>query len=214
MIDNATQLDAEELLHFAIRASQNKQNEKAILYLKHALTQDPDNAKLHYFLGAQHAEIGMYDRAVEEMAKAVDIDPGLETAHFQLGLLHATSARIAEAEQAWQPLDQLGETHPLYLFKAGLLHLTRNEFDQATDLLTRGIELNQANPDLNRDMLRILNDIQKVSQAAASNPENEKSAIDRNTDKDATDISEKATGGNHIFLSKYSKDDEDDEKKH
>jgi len=213
MIDNATQLDAEELLHFAIRASQNKQNEKAILYLKHALTQDPDNARLHYFLGAQHAEIGMYDRAVEEMAKAVDIDPGLETAHFQLGLLHATSARIAEAEQAWKPLDQLGEEHPLYLFKTGLLHLTRNEFDQATTLLTRGIELNQANPDLNRDMLRILNDIQKVSPAAA-NPENEKPATDRNTDKDAADISEKATGGNHIFLSKYSKDDEDDEKKH
>lgn len=210
MNENATQLDAEELLHFAIRASQNKQNEKAILYLKHAITQAPDNAKLHYFLGAQHAEIGMYDRAVEEMSKAVEIDPSLETAHFQLGLLHATSTRVSEAEQAWQALDRLGETHPLYLFKTGLLHLTRDEFDAARSHLAKGIELNQLNPELNRDMLRILNDIEKVAPQDGSTAKATDSSPETHSEEQATP----STGGNHIFLSAYNKDDDDDDTKH
>jgi tetratricopeptide (TPR) repeat protein len=210
MNENATQLDAEELLHFAIRASQNKQNERAILYLKHAITQDPDNARLHYFLGAQHAEIGMYDRAVEEMTRAVEIDPALETAHFQLGLLHVTSARVTEAEQAWQALDALGENHPLYLFKTGLLHLTRDEFDQARSHLSKGIELNQQNPDLNRDMLRILNDIEEVAPQNGSTA----GATDSNPDTNSEEQTTQRTSGNHIFLSAYNKDEEDDDTKH
>lgn len=214
MNENATQLDAEELLHFAIRASQAKQNEKAILYLKHAIIQDPNNAKLHYFLGAQHAEIGMYDRAVEEMGKAVEIDPSLETAHFQLGLLHATSAQVSDAEQAWQALDKLDENHPLYLFKTGLLHLTRNEFDEAQSHLRKGIELNQQNPDLNRDMLRILNDIEKLGpqNGLPTDSADAKSTIDSEQQIEKPDG--KASTGNHIFLSRYSKNGEDDEKKH
>jgi tetratricopeptide (TPR) repeat protein len=209
MIDNATQLDAEELLHFAIRASQQKQNEKAILYLKHALTQEPDNARLHYFLGAQHAEIGMYDRAVEEMSRAVEIDPDLDTAHFQLGLLHATSARIPEAEQTWEALDKLGEEHPLVLFKSGLLHLARDEFDSARALLTKGIESNHFNVDLNRDMQRILDSIDQVAADNATDTPASPQAIGTVSPEE----SQKATGGNHIFLSAYNKDEED-EKKH
>ncbi|HEX9810946.1 MAG TPA: tetratricopeptide repeat protein, partial [Burkholderiales bacterium] len=121
-------LDDEELLHLALNASSENRHEEAISYLKQALNLAPANAKAHYMLGAEHAQIGLYDRATEEMAAAVKLDPDLVTAHFQLGLLHITSGRAKEAEDAWKPLDRLDREHPLHLFKTGLLHLARDEF--------------------------------------------------------------------------------------
>ena len=101
-----SQLDDSELLHLAIRASQNNRHDDAIGFLKQALELAPGNAKVHYMLGAEHAEIGLYDRAADEIAKAVELDPGLVTAQFQLGLLHMTSGRITEAENVWKPLEK------------------------------------------------------------------------------------------------------------
>ena len=203
MTSPTTMLDADELLHFAIKASRSNENEKAILYLKHALALSPDNAKIHYFLGAQHAEIGMFDRAIVDMSKAVSIDPALDTAHFQLGLLYATSGRITEATTAWKALDKLGDKHSLYLFKTGLIHLAKDEFVEAQNHLTQGIELNRTNPDLTRDMQRILDNVQKAVEATVG-----LAAAANNSESDT-----KSGNSNHIFLSAYN-NEEDEEKKH
>lgn len=152
-------LDAQELLQLAIRASESNRHEDALSFLKRALDQAPNDAKLHYMLGAEHAQIGLYDRAAEEMAKAVALDPALHTAHFQLGLLHITSGRVPQADAAWKALDALGEENPLYLFKTGLLHLVRDEFEQCSSFLKRGISLNTFNQALNNDMQRVLDDV-------------------------------------------------------
>src|SRR5262245_28502601 len=126
-------LDAEELLQLALKASGEKGHEQSITYLKRALELKPDEGRLHYMLAAEHAQMGLYDRAAEEMAKAVELDPSLVTAHFQVGLLHITSGRVAQAEAAWRPLDKLGEDHFLRLFKTGMLHLVRDEFKERSE---------------------------------------------------------------------------------
>jgi tetratricopeptide (TPR) repeat protein len=167
-------LDTDELLHLALRAADQNQHEQAIVYLKRALEQSPRDARLHYMLGAEHAQIGLYDRAAQEMERAVELDPGLSTAHFQLGLLHLTSARVERAEQAWAPLDQLDSGHCLRLFKTGLLHLARDEFQQCADLLARGMAANTLNASLNQDMERVLDQVQQrlaASPQAAVQPE-------------------------------------------
>ncbi len=156
---NNSRIDDEELLHLALRASDENRHEDAISYLKRALDISPNNAKAHYLLGAEHAEIGLYDRATEEMAKAVKIDPDMVTAQFQLGLLHITSARVSEAEASWKPLDKLGPNNPFYLFKTGMLHLARDEFEACIETLEKGIKLNQQNLPLNNDMRRVINDV-------------------------------------------------------
>lgn len=209
MNDQKPQLDADELLHFAVQASQNQQNEKAILYLKHALQQAPDNAKLHYFLGAEHAAIGMMDRAIEEMSHAVKLAPELETAHFQLGLLYATSAQIEQADKAWRALDKLGENNPLYLFKTGLLQLADDDFENATENLSRGISVNHANPDLNTDMQRILEGISQTANTVSDALKGESLA-------EPGEIPGK-TSSNHVFLSAYHLDGDesnDDDNRH
>ena len=183
-------LDPEELLHLAILASSNNEAEKSIVYLKQALDIEPNNAKVHYMLGAMHAEIGMYQRAIEDMQKATELDASLDTAHFQLGLLHITSGNVVAAEQAWEHLNKLGEQHPLFLFKRGILALASDQFQQCIDDLTQGIELNTENLPLNKDMQNL---IMQARQAIGNDDNN--------------DSGEKKTE-EHVFLSAYSSDDE------
>lgn len=193
----AERLDADELLHLAMRASEANRHEESISYLKRALDLSPRNGKIHYMLGAEHAQIGLYDRAAEEMAKAVELDPTLHTASFQLGLLHITSGRVELAEAAWKPLDTLGPDHPLYLFKTGLLHLARDEFEPCAEALNRGISLNRLNEPLNNDMRRILADVDKhLGKPAEANP--------------SQPSPEKSAPSNHVLLSAYRKNRSDD----
>ncbi|SRR6266446_2909251 len=154
-------LDVDELLQLALQASKENRNEQSITYLKRALDLKPREGRLHYMLAAEHAQMGLYDRAAEEMAKAVELDSSLVTAHFQLGLLHLTSGRVAQAESAWRPLDKLGPDHFLHLFKTGMLHLARDEFKECKSCLERGIKANNFNEALNVDMRRVLQDVQE-----------------------------------------------------
>jgi len=154
-------LDADELLQLCLRAAAENRHEDAIAYLKRALAVKPRDGRLHYMLAAEHAQIGLYDRAAEEMAKAVELDPSLVTAHFQLGLLHLTSGRVPQAESAWRPLDKLGLDHFLHLFKTGMLHLVRDEFKECESCLERGIKANNFNEALNVDMRRVLHEVQE-----------------------------------------------------
>jgi len=183
-------LDAEELLHLAIEASSKNDNEKTIMLLKQALQLNPENAKVQYMLGATHAQIGLYDRAIADMQRVVEIDPNLYTAHFQLGLLYITSGNLIAAEQSWTALDKFGEENALFLFKRGILNLAHDHFDDCINDLQNGIKVNRSNTPLNKDM-QIL-----ISQA--------QEAIKNNNQNDSQNKNSKQ---NHVFLSIYDNED-------
>ena len=155
------ELDEAELLHLALHAMGHDRHEESMRLLKRAVHTFPTSARARYLLGAEHAQIGLYDRAVAEMTEAVKLDPSLAVAHFQLGLLHVTAGRVREAEAAWLPLDRLAPDDPLRLFKSAMLHLVRNEFADCIENLQAGIARNKLNKPLNDDMRRLLADVQK-----------------------------------------------------
>lgn len=154
-------LDPEELLHLALEASRQNDSASAINYLKQAQFAAPTDGRICYLLSAEHAQLGMYDRAVEEMTKAVELDPTLHTASLQLGLLHLTRGNIEMALAAWEPLEQLPKSNPLYLFKHGLVHLAHDELVAAKEQFMKGIALNTGNIPLNHDITRIIDEIDK-----------------------------------------------------
>jgi tetratricopeptide (TPR) repeat protein len=195
---NNEDLDADELLHLAILASNQAKHEESISLLKRAQNKAPKQGNIHYLLGAEHAQIGLYDRAAEEMTKAIELDPNLHTASFQLGLLHMTSGRVDEATKAWSHLDSLGQKNPLYLFKTGLMHLARDEFEPSMDNLRKGIQLNKTNDALNRDMLRVLGDVEKLVGAAKANA------------TPAKEQPKQDGAANHVLLSAYRKNRDDE----
>jgi tetratricopeptide (TPR) repeat protein len=187
-MDDPSRLDAEELLHLALEASRRNGHAEAIEYLKRAVALVPRDAKVAYFLGAEHAQIGLYDRAIEDISRAVEIDPQLHAAHFQLGLLYLLQGRVENAINAWRPLDRLGEGDALFHFKTGLEHLARDEFPGCRAHLERGLALNRSNSALNTDMQRVLDELSARVQAAGGQP----------------GIQEPRPAG-HVFLSAYGK---------
>jgi tetratricopeptide (TPR) repeat protein len=155
-------LDAEELLHLAIAASDRDQPERAIELLKRAIAANPADARAHHLLGAEHAQLGLFERAAEEMQRAIELDPELDAARFQLGLLQLSSRQPQSAEATWQALERLGDVHFYVLFKNGLLHLARDEFADAARCLRAGLEANRTLEPLNRDMQGMLAQVEAL----------------------------------------------------
>jgi Flp pilus assembly protein TadD len=154
-----SKLDNDELLHLAIEATQTGRHGEAIQYLKEAMTRSEGNAKILFLLGAEHAQIGLFDRAVEDMNAALKLDPELVPARFQLGLLHLVRGNPVEAVTVWKALDSLPDTDSYLHFKRGLESLAQDDFARCKESLTKGLALNRSNLPLNRDMQRILDEV-------------------------------------------------------
>lgn len=163
-------LEVEELKHLALKAMNGNKDEDAIRFLKQAIALAPERGELHYLLGAMHAQIGMLERAIEEVTRATALAPDLHAARFQLGLLHFSSRDFEQAKQTWKPLlDSLEEDDPLRLFAAGLIELGYDRFEDCIAMLRRGIAL-CASEALNADMRRVITEAEKAlaGQVAAA----------------------------------------------
>ena len=172
MNTDIARLDGEELLHLALLASRTGQHENTVLFLKRLLLDEPENARALYLLGAEHAQIGLYDRAKEEIARAIDIDPGLHAARFQLGLLYISSGQVTPGLEVLEPLCLTPGNEPYHSFARGLKFLVNDHFLECREVLERGIVANTTNEPLNDDMRKILDAIKdKVSPAEVSSVE-------------------------------------------
>jgi len=204
-VQHGNPLDTDELLHLAIQATDDNQSGKAIEFLKQLLDIDPEHGTARYLLGAVHAGLGMYDRAIADMSTALELDSNLPpTAAFQLGLLYMTSRRVDDARQTWTALDDLGEEDPLFLFKRGMLHLAEDDFDQCISDLQQGISLNNVHEHLNRDMQGI------IERAEAARADSSGAAPPTPLDTSAVDSGPKQKNSRSL-LAAYERDHEDSE---
>lgn len=164
-------LDGEELLHLALQASGSGQHENSVLLLKRLLVQEPKNARALYLLGVEHAQIGLYDRAKEEIGKAVDLDPGMHAARFQLGLLYISSGQVAPGLDVLAPLCLAPDNEPFYSFARGLEFLVDDQFPECREALEQGIASNKSNEPLNDDMRKILDAIKDKTSPLPIGPD-------------------------------------------
>jgi tetratricopeptide (TPR) repeat protein len=167
-MNNDIDLDADELKYLAIQASRNSETEHALMYLKHAIRQRPADGELLYLLAAEHAQLGMYDRAAEEMTAALECNPEMHTARLQLGLLHLTAGRIDAARSMLQRLAGLGAESYFSYFATGLECLIQDQFPACRAALERGISINDENPALNGDMQKIIDALPLTNQPETS----------------------------------------------
>lgn len=182
-MSNDIDLDADELKFLAIQASRNAQTEHALMYLKHAIQQQPTDGELLYLLAAEHAQLGMYDRAAEEMTAALDLNPEMHTARLQLGLLHLTSGKVDAVRSMLQRLARLGPGSYFTYFATGLESLIQDQFPACRAALERGIAMNAENPALNGDMQKIIDALPVPSQPESGDTSSVwLSAYERNRD--------------------------------
>ena len=149
-------LDQDELMHLALRDISSGAHESAIEKLKKALTVTPDDPRLQFLLAAEHAEIGMLDRAKEGLHTTLQLDAKLHPARFQLGLLELMSGNGTAAEEIWQGLEELGPENGMVLYSQALLIAQTEDKDQAIALLKKAIEVETDNPSLRREMEKSL----------------------------------------------------------
>lgn len=180
-------LDANEVLHLALLASRENHHDKAITLLKQGLAMAPDDSRMLFLLGAEHAQIGLYDRAIDEIARSVRLDGSVPAAHFQLGLLHVMASDGPNAREAWVPLAKLPETDPFRVFSDALLRLLDNDLAGCIDGIRHGLTLGANIPALAQSMQRIL-DSALALQAQGAAARQEKVA-----EEDSS----------HVFLSAY-----------
>lgn len=188
-------LDQAELMQLALNASTANDSGTAIAYLKEAVSRTDAGAGAHYLLGAEYAQIRMYDRAADEMEAALAIDPTLSVARLQLGLLWLSGGAADKAAIVLGPLEELAADEPLRLFGQGLRHLIADQMVEARACLLDGIARNSVNPPLNGDMQRIVEQIDLLSAAAAQAPQ---------AAQDAEAASSEEADSRHVLLSAYT----------
>lgn len=155
--------DTEECFHLALHASAAGQPHTCMTYLRHVLQEQPAHAPAMYLLAAQHAEIGLFERAVSGMQAALAIEPKLEIARFQLGLLLLDCNRRAEAKENLAALS--GSTDPgLATFAAAMIALADEDLQAARDKLTLGLTQTR-NPPVAALMQRVLAALPAKGQA-------------------------------------------------
>lgn len=157
-------LDATELTHLAVKAMRGGRDADALVLLERAIERDPADGSPHHLRGAIYASQSEFAKAIDAMTHAIELDPSLHGARFQLGLLHITSGNVQAARSVWQAFDELTEQHPFRLFKTGMLHLAKDEFDDCLTLLNKGIALCNIES-VNNDMRRVITKVQAVVRA-------------------------------------------------
>jgi len=168
MTDNYAMLDQAELFQLAMTASAAGDGATTLACLKTAVGRVDATPAAHYLLGAEYAQLKLYDRAIDAMEAALALDPALWTARIQLALLYLADERAERAADTLQPLADQQQEAALQRFGDGLLRLIAGDLDSARAALAEGIARNDANPALNGDMARIVDEIgSRLEEAAA-----------------------------------------------
>jgi tetratricopeptide (TPR) repeat protein len=150
---NYQHLDNEELLRLSLDAINAHRDADAISMLKHILVSEPEHVHATYLLAAQHAQIGMFDRAESGFRAVLALAPEFAIARFQLGQLLTMKGAGDEAKQVLAPLSS-GED-ALAAYARGMSALASDDPSTGIRELEQGLALIQEIPALTSDMQRL-----------------------------------------------------------
>lgn len=148
-----TRLDMEELLRLSIDAIAGNCLADALVLLKTALEREPEHVHATYLLAAQHAQLGLVDRAETGFRKVVAAAPDLTIARFQYAQLLMGQGRAEEARQMLAPV--LAQVDALGAYARALDAAADQRMDDALRELDEGLAQPQALPALAIDMRRL-----------------------------------------------------------
>lgn len=160
-------LDNEEILRVAIAAINQDNHAEAISLLKFLLERDSSHVFANYLLAAEHAQIGMMDRAEDGFVKTVALAPDFVMSRFQLGQIYLVKGDVAAAKSTLEPLTQnVGLSSELSFFAKGLIALADDRIIDAIFALRSGLECEQDIPALADDMRRILDNLSTLDSGS------------------------------------------------
>ncbi len=111
--------------------------EQAVREIEAALAQDPLNVVPRILLGASLAAAGLYDRAIVEARKAVEMDEHQWSYHHALACGYGYQGRLAEAREPAERAFQLAPWHPYSIGNLAGILACLGEKDRADQLLAQ-----------------------------------------------------------------------------
>jgi Flp pilus assembly protein TadD len=162
------QLDAEELLRTALDAVNHDRHAEAVAILKTLIGREPGHVFATYLLAAEHAQLGMMERAEEGFRRTVELAPEFPMARFQLGQTLLVRGEVKDACDVLAPLAELPAKLALASYARGLMAAAREDVAEAIDQLQFGLACEQDVPALAQDMQRVLANLQAIPQPTAA----------------------------------------------
>jgi len=159
-------LDNDELLRISLDAINQDHHADAVSLLKTLLERDSRHVFGTYLLAAEHAQLGMMDRAEAGFRKTVDLAPDFPMARFQLGQMHLTRNDGAAARAILAPLADLPAGQALSGYAKGLIAAANDDVGEAVRHLEAGLACEQEIPALAADMRRVLDNLRAVAGTA------------------------------------------------
>lgn len=161
-------LDNEELLRLALAANGDGRDAEGVAMLKTLLEREPGQVHARYLLAAQHAQMGLYDRA-EVGFRAVVVDaPEFPVARFQLGQLLILKGAADEARQVLEPVARQSDS--LGTYARAMIAAAGEDAATAIGHLEAGLALPQEIPALAVDMQRLLEQLRQGAQPGPVEP--------------------------------------------
>lgn len=161
-------LDMEELFASAIAAGGANMHAEAMVLLKTILERDPGNTNATYLLAAQHAQLGLVDRADAGFRQVLEASPGLAIARLQYGQLLMGQERLVDAAAVMAPLLDLSDEIGSYA--RALQASGAGRVDEAIRELDHGISLPQSIAALATDMRNLRSNLAAMTQMASPAP--------------------------------------------
>lgn len=171
-------LDSEELLYVALNAMNHDRHGEALVLLKTLVEREPGLANGRYLLAAQHAQLGMFERAEAGFRDLLTAVPDLPMARFQLGQLLLMRDAREDVETVLAPL--VAGDDALSAYARALCRLSAQDESGALHELESGLASPQQMPSLAADMQNLH---ERLSQSRAPTPAataaNESEAVPR-----------------------------------
>ncbi|MBI4551254.1 MAG: tetratricopeptide repeat protein [Candidatus Latescibacteria bacterium] len=153
---------------------------EAVVLLSKATTKDPKTALFHTGLGDAYAKRKVWDLAINEYNKALELDPNspnAATVHYQIGLLHFESRRFEEAVEAYRKATTLNPNSTDAWYQLGYIYWIAKQYANAVGPLMKSTELQPNHFESNLYLAQALNKTRRLSdsvpyfeKAASLNP--------------------------------------------
>ncbi len=102
----------------------------AIPYLKEVISNNPLNAKAHYYLGICLRETNSKN-SISEFKRAIDIDPGLENIYYEMGLSYVEMNMLDGGLAAFKDQIRNNPQHFKALVGLASIYLLKNMYEKA-----------------------------------------------------------------------------------